>query len=314
MSSAQKRRPELARMADHDSIATLIPWYTSGTLSKDERLRLEAHLPECAQCRALLEDARTLQALGSRESEQLLDHIQAQHLERFANDPQSLAPELAGWIQGHLASCEVCRDASRILGQPMEDAAPFRRELKQPDGATASIWDLLRRTVFHPAAAAAYLVILILMVPLYRGLVHLPDVERRVAALEQASAGGGEWGGAVDLAVLSSAFRGAEEATVVVAAAGQPVVPLAAEFELPYDLNPATPIRFTVLSDTGDVVWSQDLEAGQAQRNLDQSGIVMLLLPGSRLSPGRYRLTVQRADLLEDRALLDAPFELARRD
>ena len=101
-------------MADHAKLAEMIPWFVNETLSSEDRRRVEEHLPDCAECRATLEDARDLKTIGGQEAENLLDHVQAQHLESFATDPRSVDRELAGWIRVHLSTCEVCRDALRI--------------------------------------------------------------------------------------------------------------------------------------------------------------------------------------------------------
>lgn len=310
-------------MPDDDPIAVLIPWYANDSLSPEERTRVEAHLPGCAGCRALLEEARILERLGSEESAVLLDHVQAQHLERYAADPRSMPPETARWIGDHLGACEVCRGALQILqralaGTETRGAAGLPSAHRDspvggPEADTGSIWSLLTRTVFHPAAAVAYLVALALAVPVYRTLVHLPDVERRVDAVQHRPGHGGEWGGAVDLQVLSSAFRGDEHVATVVVEDGQPVVPLGAEFGLPTDLEASTVVRFVIRGSTNEVVWSRDLTPEQVEKNLDHSGIVTLLLPGSQFSPGHYRLTVERGDRSGGRPILDAPFEVVPR-
>jgi hypothetical protein len=310
-------------MPDDDRIAVLIPWYANDSLSPEERLEVEAHLPDCAECRGLLEEARVLQGLDRQEPAELLDHVQAQHLERFAADPGAMPPETTGWIREHLQGCEVCRDALHILrgalaGTGTRDAAadsapPRGTPEPVPAAESGSIWHLLSRTIFHPAAAAAYLVALCLAIPVYRALAPHPAIEPRGAAVEQEPGPAGDWGGAVDLQVLSSAFRGEEDVAAVVVEAGQPVLPLGVEFELPAGLDASAVVGVVIRDGAGEVVWSQDLTREQVERNLDHSGIVTLLLPGSRFTPGRYRLTVERGDRPDGRPLLDAPFEVVLR-
>lgn len=175
-------------MPDDDPIAVLIPWYANDSLSSEEQRQVEAHLPGCAGCRALLEEARVLERLGSEDSAVLLDHVQAQHLERYAADPRSMSPETARWIGDHLEACEVCRGALKILQRALAGTEtrgavglPSRHRdapVGRPESDTGSIWSLLTRTVLHPAAAVAYLLALALAVPVYRVLVHLPSTLR----------------------------------------------------------------------------------------------------------------------------------------
>ena len=44
----------------HDDVDQLLPWYVSDSLNADERARVDAHLAECAPCRAALADEAAL--------------------------------------------------------------------------------------------------------------------------------------------------------------------------------------------------------------------------------------------------------------
>lgn len=67
------------RGSDHDRTQRLLPWYNNGTLEPDEQALVEAHLAQCAECRADAEadaalafdiSALDLEALpAARESE-----------------------------------------------------------------------------------------------------------------------------------------------------------------------------------------------------------------------------------------------------
>ena len=48
------------RGSPHDEVQELLPWLVSGTLAPDEVERVDAHLAECADCRADLETERRL--------------------------------------------------------------------------------------------------------------------------------------------------------------------------------------------------------------------------------------------------------------
>jgi hypothetical protein len=48
------------RGSPHDEVRELLPWFINGTLVPDERERVEAHLAECAECSADVEEERRL--------------------------------------------------------------------------------------------------------------------------------------------------------------------------------------------------------------------------------------------------------------
>jgi len=306
-------------MTDSHRVAKLIPWYVNGSLSAEERREVDEHLAGCDECRASVDEARELVDLGRLDDDALLDHVQAQHLERFAGDPESLEPALSEWIGRHVESCEACRCAldtlrrldlrDELLREPTTDtgrviAFEDRRRERKPAAASASsgFWELLGRTVLHPAAAAVYLIALVLSVPIYRALAPQPQTDLSPAQ---------RWGGAVDLPVLSDVMRGETGAVEVVVAAGQPVVPLALEFDVPPELTGSMPIGFEI-TENGTVVWSHEMTAERVSRNLSDSGLVVLLIPASALKPGTHRTIVKPADAIEARPLLETPFEIVR--
>lgn len=50
------------RGSPHEQTQDLLPWYVNGTLDAEEVALVEAHLPQCAECRAELERERFLAA------------------------------------------------------------------------------------------------------------------------------------------------------------------------------------------------------------------------------------------------------------
>lgn len=50
------------RNSPHDEVQELLPWLVNGTLAPEEAEKLEAHLADCAECRAELEAERQLAA------------------------------------------------------------------------------------------------------------------------------------------------------------------------------------------------------------------------------------------------------------
>jgi hypothetical protein len=50
----------MTRIADHETVIELLPWFVNGTLTEDERRAVEHHLRDCLPCRATLKDERRL--------------------------------------------------------------------------------------------------------------------------------------------------------------------------------------------------------------------------------------------------------------
>jgi hypothetical protein len=210
-----------------------------------------------------------------------------------------------------VAACGACAGALRLL-QRTAAKEPAPEETEAPAGSedvairqepvphlSPPWWSFLARTLLHPAAAAAYLLLLVLSVPIYRGWISAPEE----AAVPP-------WGGSVDLHVLTSAMRGGASVPTVEVEEGQPVVALGAEFELPAISGP---IRFDILDASGEVAWREEASADRVRGNLDRSGIVTLLIPSHRVPPGAYQLRVEPEEGAGRRPLLEAPFQVSYR-
>jgi anti-sigma factor RsiW len=48
----------ISTACEHEELTVLIPWYVNGSIGEDERLRLDAHLVACANCRDALAQER----------------------------------------------------------------------------------------------------------------------------------------------------------------------------------------------------------------------------------------------------------------
>jgi len=53
---------------EHGAVQAVLPWYANGTLDPAERAEVEAHLTDCARCRADLEFQRHLRATPAPEA------------------------------------------------------------------------------------------------------------------------------------------------------------------------------------------------------------------------------------------------------
>jgi hypothetical protein len=166
--------------AKRDPVARLIPWYAAGRLSGAESAEVETHLAGCDECRDLLALARGFRRLAPHvPQETLFDHVQAQRLVEFAENPATLEPETRRFVTTHIQSCAPCAEALEILedmgrssmaGDPKTMAAEPGTMPESPSGpldsirkAMADLWDRLSRTLLGPAPALAYLAALVVL-------------------------------------------------------------------------------------------------------------------------------------------------------
>lgn len=81
----------------HAEADRLLPWYVNGTLADDERLQVEQHLVECAQCQREAAWLRTVQeefASGDADSEA---SSKTQHLHRRMGTRSRTWPSPSAW-------------------------------------------------------------------------------------------------------------------------------------------------------------------------------------------------------------------------
>jgi hypothetical protein len=136
--------------------AASIPWYANGTLPEAEHEALAKHLEGCAECRALLAQARLQTRRPSMPAQGA--HVPSALLIRFNERPRSLEKPTRSWIEEHLAHCESCAADLQLVRQSGE-ASPTAAE----PGAGWRGW---LATALRPGPALAYLLLLLIGVPL----------------------------------------------------------------------------------------------------------------------------------------------------
>jgi anti-sigma factor RsiW len=97
---------------EHLALQALLPWYANGTLARAEAARVEAHLQQCARCRADLEWQSRLRALTS-----LADTLGA----RDDRDDRDVADRRWSALRARLDA-----DAAEAAGRRPAFAAPRR--------------------------------------------------------------------------------------------------------------------------------------------------------------------------------------------
>ena len=84
---------------EHLALQALLPWYANGTLPRDEAAQVQAHLAQCARCRADLDGQARLRALlpeiAPRAGDAAGDAEQRWAMMRARLDADAAAPELA---------------------------------------------------------------------------------------------------------------------------------------------------------------------------------------------------------------------------
>ena len=143
-----------------DPIASQIAFYANGTLSEEERRKVEVHVAGCSECRAALGLAQLArEAMGSGFDPG--SHVQAQLLAEYVDGSPALGEETRAWITAHLEGCDVCASVVPVLRSIPGGAHDEAVVAKASNAAAAasSLWELLKGTVLHPVPALAYLML-----------------------------------------------------------------------------------------------------------------------------------------------------------
>jgi hypothetical protein len=106
---------------EHQEVSALLPWYVNGSIGEQDRQRVDAHLPACADCRNDL--AQELRVYRGMTAEPAIEHMPAASLKRLQARLDGIgAPPAA-------TGAEDARSA----------AAPGRRSMRWPGLMAASI-------------------------------------------------------------------------------------------------------------------------------------------------------------------------------
>ena len=291
-------------MDDHNHLASLIPWYAAGTLGEDERDKVEVHLETCAGCRDRLDHARGLAqvATGPLGADDLLDHPPASLLADYAERPAELDPESAAWVRSHVASCAPCEEVLPIVRQLAATAEASPAHEASPAAATAALggpirrlWRSLGATVLRPAAALAYLLLLLLSYPVYRQALapdHGPGPADPGPAVEVLSPAIRVFG---ELSFRAGPGEESEEPPLVLPIRAEPSSPLHLELHTELDPGllerPGISLSLEIL-EGDEALWSQSIETTV----LDPAGIMTVLLPTEPLDPSTVYRMVLRVD------------------
>lgn len=253
-------------MYSHDDIMERIPDFALGSVSAADYEAITAHLRDCAECRAWLEDCRQIQdGLGAVATEHPEPMQMALYL-RFPSDLDVLERER---ISLHLELCEECALRSRAIQEMeqkgvLEDVAVATQPRR---GSRSFLSAVFERPILVATLAIAGL--LLIAVPVMR-LVQTGELIVLVDDLESVTQA---------TIQLSEQTRSSLRAPSISASENQGHVFL----ELRFNPSEGAVYRVVVENDDGKSVLDQPLSANSVAR-----GVVIIRLDPGELPPGKY--------------------------
>jgi hypothetical protein len=157
----------------NDELFELLPLYINGSLSSEEKSKVEEHLRNCPKCQKEIEEIRWLSS-GVKEQEEVYAsvHIEPEKLVIFAEEPKSLNPDEITFIEKHLSSCSECYEELQTLKRAnLELEALERIKITKP-AKEVSVWEKTTAGLIWLVRkpALAYFIILLLAYPAARWL------------------------------------------------------------------------------------------------------------------------------------------------
>lgn len=155
-------------------ISELFPLYFKSELEQDQAETMRLHLQACDSCQAAYAREQIFFALAAGDSPTggLDSHADADLLDKYARNRDSLGTEQRLELEAHLAGCQLCREAAEKLAALPADLSklvpteqlPFISELDKLSQATpnrGNITNLTKRLwlPFTAIAAAAMVII-----------------------------------------------------------------------------------------------------------------------------------------------------------
>jgi hypothetical protein len=279
-----------------NSAELLLADYVQGSLGENERLVVEAHLPNCQQCRDQLRTMLIMTKLDiDNDCTPRPEHLSAAVLAAYYEHPDALNSETLKEIERHLQSCEECQAEFRFLNDLEADIEELVKEQAGrtaragPTSLSPLAWlgTLFRRPIF------AYVLVIILAYPAYLGFRTMtkPPSTERIS-------------GAAGLPVrLVAQTRGTASPVVIHRVRSQAFLLLEVPFyplpeERGYDIH---------LVNESRIFPAQDLVV-----DFHRPKAIRVVLRISDLPDGRYRLVVSEhdRDTAAETAHQEFPFEL----
>ncbi len=289
----------------HDEATQWIFDLRSGRLPADLETPVSGHVEECATCRRMLEVFDALAAAST--------HPGADLLVRYALDSGSLDEADRAFLDSHCQQCGSCNREARAVREA-------EQELGSSD-ATDTLGNVTRfpgpppATGWRRISIASMGVAAMLLVSFgYIAFWSLPEARHRIDALQHGldSLRSGPSAHAVNLPLLGGALRDGTTMPSITIPDGSAAVPLAVAPSLPRLTDDAAKHRFEISDARQRSVFALELTAGEIRNLSRDSDVMALLVPGTAIDAGTYRLTL--TDLEQDVILLDRQFRVVREE
>jgi hypothetical protein len=150
---------------EHQEVSALIPWYVNSRLSESERLKVDAHIADCAACRAdVLVEQQLFEAIKGAPTVEYMPAASLKRLQERLDGLQSVAPVAdaapvvrirSGWPKRVLMAASVAVMAISISLLLADRWVQFRAQQAAPKyrtvtSSTPHARDEVIRAVFAP--------------------------------------------------------------------------------------------------------------------------------------------------------------------
>jgi hypothetical protein len=241
-----------------------LPGYVSGRLEGEDRRRIEAHLEECGDCRAI---ADTWKRLASGIHEGGVAMLEAHPAEMELRDHAlGFAHGAQGRIERHIEMCAICALDVEAWRSRAASAAAKR---SPRDGRK-------RVTIVASVSAAAGLILGAGLATLLKRAPTEPPAGEPV----------------YHLVLPSSTVRGNGPSIDYRMTSGQRRVEVDFRPVIPRDSGDDECCRFEIRREGSGTIWSAVLPAARARERLASDQVIGFDLPAVLLVPGRYRFIV----------------------
>jgi len=254
-------------LTEHREFQHDLAAWTASRLEGEARLRLEAHLAECDECRELASLMREFGRAMQEGGEALF--------EAHPSPAALLEHARGGADEAMLRHLEICAACRLEVDGWTRTAIPGKNTIKR------MVWPLAAGVLLGVGLAT------FARMAMESRPAGVPGVPNPASGPGAAVAG--------PMLFLPPLQRGVTERVVHAAGGDVGFEVVACPARIPDDASPDQGFEYAVKKTDGNAVWSEVLSARTIREQLaSQVGSVILLIPAASLPPGRYELTLGR--------------------